>query len=230
MFFKKLSLNSVIKTIIDGIDGNYYAETNNKTVWEVSMKRITKILFCTFIFAAAASISCHFNKPAPSNSPFILRSPVVVDGGQLPKEFTGDGACATLPLEWSGAPGGTKSFAVIMHHIDPEGKVKWYWVLYYIPADVRSLPKNVKGIGILGNNSINSRTEYAPPHSKGPGPKTYIYTVYALSEPPQITVRPEELSREVLLSAIKDKIISSAQLNVVYTRSREDIDSVNRKN
>jgi len=193
------------------------------------MKRIAKIMFYISIVAAATSTSCYFNKPAPSRSSFILRSPDVEDGGQLPKEFTGDGAGATLSLEWSGAPAGTRSYAVIMHHIDPEGKVKWYWVLYNIPADIRSLPKNVKGIGVLGNNSINGRTEYAPPHSKGPGPKTYIYTVYALSEPPQITVSPEEVSREILLCAIKNRILSSAQLKVIYTRSREDIDLANQK-
>ena len=122
------------------------------------------------------------------NGSFVLRSSEVTDGGTLPVEFTGDGASATLPLEWSGAPAGTKSYALIMHHIDPQGVVKWYWTLYDIPADVLSLPKNVKGVGTLGNNSVNRRREYAPPHSKGPGPKTYIYTVYALSAPPQITV------------------------------------------
>lgn len=149
---------------------------------------------------------------------FVLRSPEVADGGNLPKEFTGDGSSATLPLEWDGEPAGTESFAVIMHHIDPEGKVKWYWILYDIPATVHSLPKNVNKIGTRGNNSVNGRTEYAAPHSKGPGPKTYIYTVYALSEPPLRTVPSGEVNREVLLSAMKDSIIASAELRVVYTR------------
>ena len=153
------------------------------------------------------------------NGSFVLRSSEVTDGGTLPVEFTGDGASATLPLEWSGAPAGTKSYALIMHHIDPQGVVKWYWTLYDIPADVLSLPKNVKGVGTLGNNSVNRRREYAPPHSKGPGPKTYIYTVYALSAPPRITVAPSEVNREVLLAAMKDKILASAELSVVYTRS-----------
>ena len=143
--------------------------------------------------------------PAAAKSGFVLRSPAVADGGQLPVEFTGDGASATLPLEWSGAPEGTKSFAVVMHHIDPEGKAKWYWVLYDLPASTRSLPKNVSGVGTLGNNSVNGRTAYAPPHSKGPGAKTYIYTLYALSAPVKLDVPPAQVSREVLLAAMKDK-------------------------
>ena len=148
---------------------------------------------------------------------FVLRSPAVVDGGPLPKDFTGDGTSATLPLEWSGAPAGTKSYALIMHHIAPD-KTKWYWVLYNIPADVKSLPKNVKGGGTLGNNSVNGRAEYAPPHSRGPGTKTYIYTVYALSAPPKLTVPPAEVSRDVLLTAMKDLILGSAELRVSYAR------------
>ena len=136
----------------------------------------------------------------------------------LPKEFTGDGASATLPLEWNGAPAGTRSFAVIMHHIPGPGTTKWYWVLYNIPADVTSLPKNVKGIGTLGNNSVNRDLGYAPPHSKGPGPKKYTLTVYALSAAPQINVPPEEVSREVLLAAIKDSTLGTAELNVIYSR------------
>jgi len=149
---------------------------------------------------------------------FVLRSPEVADGGILPVEFTGDGSGATLPLEWDRVPVGTASFAVIMDHVDPEGKTKWYWVLYNIPADVRSLPKNIKGVGVLGNNSVNGRTEYAPPHSKGPGEKTYIYTVYALSAPPQLSVEPAQVSRDVLLEVVKDSILGRAELKVVYTR------------
>lgn len=65
------------------------------------------------------------------NGTFVLRSSEVTDGGVLPVEFTGDGASATLPLEWSGAPAGTRSYAVIMHHEAPD-QTKWYWILYSI--------------------------------------------------------------------------------------------------
>jgi phosphatidylethanolamine-binding protein (PEBP) family uncharacterized protein len=159
---------------------------------------------------------------APAAAPgFVLRSPAAAEGGQLPQEYTGDGTGATLPLEWSGAPAATRSFAVVMHHVDPEGKTKWYWILYDIPADVRSLPANVMGVGIVGTNSVNGRTEYAPPHSKGPGAKTYIYTIYALSTPAQPGGPPSQVSRDMLLSAIKDRTLASAQMSVLYTRGTQ---------
>ena len=164
--------------------------------------------------AGRSSLAEALRKP---NSSFVLRSSAVTNGGALPAEFTADGSSATLPLIWRGAPAETKSYALIMHH-EALDQTKWYWILYNIPAEVQSLPKNVKGVGTLGNNSVNERTEYAPPHSKGPGAKTYIYTVYALSAPPQITVPSAEVNREVLLGAMRDKVLATAELSVTYTR------------
>ena len=102
---------------------------------------------------------------------FVLRSSAVTDGGLLPKEFTGDGASATLPLEWSGVPVGTKNLAVIMHHIDPQGEIKWYWILYNIPPETRSLPENVRDVGVLGNNSVNGRVGVRAAPFKGSRPQ-----------------------------------------------------------
>jgi len=163
-----------------------------------------------------AAFAAGKDEPKQASS-FVLRSPEVTNGGTLPMDYTGDGTSSTLPLEWSGAPAGTKGYALIMHHNAPDG-IKWYWILYNIPADVQSLPKNVKGVGTLGGNSVNNRGGYAPPHSKGPGAKTYIYTVYALSAPPEINVPALKVNREVLLAAMKDKILASAELSVIYSR------------
>jgi phosphatidylethanolamine-binding protein (PEBP) family uncharacterized protein len=150
-------------------------------------------------------------------STFVLTTPEVIDGGMLPKEYTCDGSSATLPLEWSGVPSGTKSLAVVMHTIPGPNESHWYWVLYNIPADTKALAKNVTGIGNFGNNSINGKTEYAPPCSKGPGPKLYTYTIYALSAPPQFDVPASQVSRDILLSAIKDRTLDTAELNVYYS-------------
>jgi phosphatidylethanolamine-binding protein (PEBP) family uncharacterized protein len=155
---------------------------------------------------------------AASKEKFILGSPEVKEGGMLPREYTCDGNSSTLPLEWSGTPAGTQSLALIMHTIPGPNESHWYWVLYDIYPEIYSLVKNAKGIGTLGNNSVNRRTEYAPPCSKGPGLKLYTYTIYALSAPAQVNVPPAAVSRDVLLSAIKDLTIGRAMLNVYFER------------
>ena len=65
-----------------------------------------------------------------TNGTMRLLSPAVANGGPLPVDFTGDGTSATLPLSWTGAPEGTRSFALIMHHVDPAGVIKWYSEFY----------------------------------------------------------------------------------------------------
>ncbi|MEO6739462.1 MAG: YHYH protein, partial [Chthoniobacteraceae bacterium] len=152
------------------------------------------------------------------NATFLLRSTEVKDGGALPMDYTGDGSGATLPLAWKGAPAGTKGYALIMDHVAPGNVMKHYWTMWDIPATTTSLPKNVKGVGKLGT-SFKGQIGYEPPHSQGPGAKTYVLTVYALSAPLQIMQQPHEVNRDVLLAAMKDKVLASSSLSVVYTRS-----------
>lgn len=153
--------------------------------------------------------------PAASGSAFILTSPEVADGGNLPADYTGDGSGATLPLEWTGAPAGTQSYALIMDHLAPGNEMKSYWVLWDIPANVTRLSKNVKGIGKLGAG-FKGEVGYEPPHSQGPGAKTYVLHIYALSAEPKIAVAG--ISREALLAGMEGKVLAKADLSVVYTR------------
>ncbi|MGI8908132.1 MAG: YHYH protein [Candidatus Sumerlaeaceae bacterium] len=155
---------------------------------------------------------------ASSTSSFVLGSPVVINGGALPVEFTGDGAGSTPPLAWHGAPQGTKSYALIMHHLDSEGKTKIYWTLFNIPPDVTHLDKNAAGAGTPGLSGIQTVVNYAPTHSKGPGAKTYVITLYALSEMLLPNVLQGSVNTETLVTAIKERILATASLSVTYSR------------
>ncbi len=149
---------------------------------------------------------------------FVLTSPEVGADGRLPVEFTGDGRGSTLPLAWRGAPARTQSFALVMDHLTPDNAVKSYWVMWDIPASTASLPKNVSGVGKVGT-SFRGTNGYEPPHSKGPGKKTYVLTIYALASPVQLTQQAREVTREVLLTAMQGKVLASASLDVNYDRS-----------
>ena len=171
-----------------------------------------------------AELAAASSTPEPVTAPaaagvFTVTSPEVTTGERLPVEYTCDGAGSTLPLAWSGAPEGTVSYAVIMDHVAAPNDIHWYWVLYNIPSDVTSLPKNVSGVGTLGNNINNGLAEYSPPCSKGPGDKTYTYTVYALSAQPQLSVPAAEVDRDTLLAAIQDITLASAELSVIFARA-----------
>lgn len=157
-------------------------------------------------------------KPADKNPTLKLTSPAVKDGEALPVEFTGDGASASPPLAWTGIPKGTQSLVLIMHHLDPEGKTKIYWLMYDIEPKTTSVAQNATDFGKMGMSTVHDRVEYAPPHSKGPGEKKYVLTLFALSAKPDLSKAESPVTVEPVLAAMKGKILAAADLNVLYTR------------
>jgi len=148
---------------------------------------------------------------------FALASPKIGEDGRLPVEFTGDGAGVSPPLSWQGAPAGTKSYALIMDHLAPGDEMKSYWVMWDIPARMASLPEDASEIGQVGVG-FRGEAGYEPPHSQGPGDKSYVLHLYALSEVPEPAGPVGRVSREALLEAMDGKILGRADLSVVYAR------------
>lgn len=155
--------------------------------------------------------------PPAAKGGLTLTSPAFAAGGKYPVEFTGDGAGVSPPLKWSGAPAGTKCFALSLWH-RPKGdptEVKSYWVVSHIPADVTALEKAVKGVGRVGLND-KKQAGYDPMKSKGPGVKEYHITLYALSAEPTLADR---FTRADLLRAVRD--ITLAETTLTYTYERQ---------
>lgn len=154
-------------------------------------------------------------QPLPTGAgDLAVTSPAFAAGGPLPVEFTCDGAGLSPPLQWAAGPPGTKSYALTLWHEAPD-QVKSYWVVYGIPASVRSLPKGGRAGGTTGLND-KRRAEYDPMCSKGPGAKTYHITVYALAAAPRLAAA--EATRDALLEAIAGSTLASGTLTFTYER------------
>lgn len=111
------------------------------------------------------------------------------DGGLIPMDhvFTGCGGKNVAPqLAWSGAPDGTKSYAITCFDPDaPTGSGYWHWLAFNISPDVTSLEAgdgNAKspGGGKAGYNDFSQSTYCGPCPPKGDGEHHYTFTVYAL--------------------------------------------------
>lgn len=116
------------------------------------------------------------------------------DGDYLANEqvFAGFGCAGgnvSPSLSWSGAPAGTKSFALTVYDPDaPTGSGWWHWVVVNLPATATSLPK---GAGIadgstLPPGALQVRTDFGAPGYGGPcppqgdHPHRYLFTIHAL--------------------------------------------------
>ena len=158
-------------------------------------------------------------EPAQTNrstSKFVVTSSAFAPNGMIPKEFTCDGASASPPVEWTGAPEGTKSFAISLWHTAPDQE-KSYWLVYNIPSNVAKLAKNERNVGTTGLND-KRRATYEPMCSKGPGAKTYHITVYALSA--EVKLDRNNPNRANLLTAIKNVTLAEAMLDFQYERKK----------
>ncbi len=127
-------------------------------------------------------------------SEFKLESPDIQPGGMIDKRFEANvfgctGENRSPALKWSGAPAGTRSFALTVYDPDaPTGSGWWHWVVVNIPASVtelRSDAGNTSGAN-LPAGAQQVRIDYGfsgwggmcpPPGDK---PHRYVFTVHAL--------------------------------------------------
>ena len=125
---------------------------------------------------------------------FELKSADIAPGGAIADTFAFKGYGCTggnlsPALSWSGAPEGTKSYALLLHDPDaPTGGAGfWHWVMINIPATTVSLPQGVAADGKnVPEGAAQGVTDFGAPGYGGPCPPKgdkphhYNFTVYAL--------------------------------------------------
>ncbi len=156
---------------------------------------------------------------------FSISSPAFTNNASVPRKYTAEGENVSPPLEWSGAPAGTRSFALIVDDPDaPDPRAPqrtWvHWVLYDIPADTHALPANAASHGLPAgtHQGLNDwkRVTYGGP-APPIGRHRYFYKLYALD-----TVLPdlERPTKARLLNAMRGHVLAEAQLVGTYRMAR----------
>lgn len=161
-----------------------------------------------------------FGQEGGKTMSFQIKSPAFENGQPIPVKYTGQGKDVSPPLEWSGAPAGTKSFALI--NDDPDAPVgTWvHWVIYDIPANATNLAENIPAKETLPDGSkqgLNDwgRVGYGGPMPPPGKPHRYFFKLYALDT--VLNLKPRATKAE-LLRAMQGHILAQAELMGTYQR------------
>ena len=179
------------------------------------MSRLTLLLLLCLPLAACAG-----------DRGFHVASGSLHEGDALPmaQVYRGSGCNGdnrSPALAWSGAPAGTRSFAVTMFDPDaPTGHGWWHWLAFDLPADTQSLREGASG-GLPGG-ALQARNDFGSPGyggacpPSGDAPHRYVITVHALSVA-HLGV-PATASPAVIEAALRRNALATAQLTLRYGR------------
>jgi len=166
---------------------------------------------------------------------FSLTSSEIIEQGVIPAKYSMDNPNqigVSPPLNWSGAPEGTRSFALAMVDPDVPLEEEWFpypikvgdlpgdlfihWMLYNIPASAEGLPEAASPGGTLPEGAKELKNNMASPGYLGMGPPPghkahkYIFTLYALNTD-SLELSPDAGYVE-FADAMKGKVLASASL------------------
>jgi Raf kinase inhibitor-like YbhB/YbcL family protein len=152
---------------------------------------------------------------------FKLSSPAFPPNGAIPEAHTCDGPDTAPLLEWSGAPDGTKSFALIVDDPDaPDPKAPKmtyvHWVLYDIPPSVTSLGDGPATAGARDGLNDWKRRGYNGP-CPPIGRHRYFFKLYALDTLLGDLGSPTKPDVE---AGMRGHVLAQAELMGTYERAK----------
>lgn len=154
--------------------------------------------------------------------PLTITSPAFNEGEPIPARHTCEGSDVSPPLQWKGAPPGTKNYALICDDPDAPAGTWVHWVIYGLPAKTMELHENVPMTETLrdgGRQGVNDfkRVGYGGPCPPPGKPHRYFFTLYALDV--ELTLKPRATRKE-LLQAVQGHVIAKGSLMGTYKRGR----------
>jgi len=141
-----------------------------------------------------------------------VESPDVRDGSALAERFTCTGDNAVPTLRWTGAPPGTKGWAVVVEDPDAPNGTFTHWLVTGLPPETR------KAGGRLPVGAVAGLTSSGQAGYIGPCPPTgqehrYRFRVHALREPLVLTPTTPVLEARSRIEALS---LDAAELEVRY--------------
>jgi Raf kinase inhibitor-like YbhB/YbcL family protein len=145
-----------------------------------------------------------------------IKSPAFDQNTRIPDKFAKDGSNLSPELRWSGAPEGTRSFALMIEDPDAPSGMFRHWAVYDIPADRTSLAEgqSVAEFGRGANDFGNMRYD-GPQPPRQDGPHHYHFRLAAL-DTDQVRGLPDDASAASVWDKIRPHVLEEAELVGTY--------------
>jgi len=172
----------------------------------------------TLLFVSMISILL-FNCKEKDMNKMQLSSDAFTHEALIPSEYSCEGEDFSPLLKWDNTPSGTKCFALTC--VDPDAPMgDWiHWLAWNIPADWKSLPKNIspddQSQFTQGTNSWGRIGYGGPCPPVGHGPHRYYFTIYALDKELSLD---SSAQIDNLLQDIENHILGKGALMGKYER------------
>ena len=156
---------------------------------------------------------------------FTLTSSSFQNEHSIPSKYTCEGADESPPLAWTGAPAGTKSFALVVD--DPDApdpkapKMTWvHWVMVDIPASASEIAEDADE-GDLPEGAREGKNDWKKIGWGGPCPPIgrhrYFFKLYALDTTLPMLAAPTKAELE---KAMKGHVLGEAVLMGTYQKKQ----------
>jgi Raf kinase inhibitor-like YbhB/YbcL family protein len=150
--------------------------------------------------------------------PLVVRSSSFADGGTIPKKYTCLGENLSPSVEFTSAPAGTKSIAIVMDDSDsPFGFV--HWLVYNIPDQAHAISEGASSqkalpVGAAEGLGTSGTSSYAGPCPPGIKPHRYVIRVYALAADAALA---PGMTKQQLASAVKGYVLAEGQWSGIFS-------------
>ncbi len=157
--------------------------------------------------------------------PLTITSTAFSHGGDIPTQYTCEGADLSPPLAFSGVPAGAKSLALIVDDPDaPDPRapkmVYVHWVLHDLPPSTPGLPEAVAAKA-LPPGTRTGKNDYGKVAWGGPCPPIgrhrYFFKLYALDA---VLGDLGQVTKDRLLRAMEGHVLEEAQLMGTYQKRK----------
>jgi Raf kinase inhibitor-like YbhB/YbcL family protein len=136
------------------------------------------------------------------------------EGGPIPRRHTCEGEDLSPPLEWSGAPEGTRSLALICDDPDAPVGTFLHWLAWGLDPASPGLAEG-EPAPIEGPNGFGSTGYRGPCPPPGHGPHRYFFRLHALDVELDLGAGAD---REELERAMEGHVLATGELMGTYER------------